>query len=127
MQKILVVEDTKSDQALISGLLKTIPGSEVIAVADGKSAIAWLTANKPPNLIFLDIILPDMTGYDLCREIRTNLGLDTVPIIFCSTKSEEYDKFWALRQGGNAYLTKPYLPNDLVETAKNYLVKPLKP
>lgn len=120
MKKILVVEDSKSDQMLLSGLLRTL-GAEVIAVDNGKAAIAWLKGNEVPDLIFLDIIMPDMTGYDLCRNIRQDLGLDTVPIIFCSTKSEEYDKFWALRQGGNAYVTKPYLPNDLVNTAKEYL------
>ncbi|MGL5033895.1 MAG: response regulator [Microcystaceae cyanobacterium] len=120
MKKILVVEDSKSDQMLISGLLKTL-GAEVITMGNGESAIAWLKANSVPDLIFLDIIMPEMSGYDLCRVIRKDLGLDTVPIVFCSTKSEEYDKFWALRQGGNAYLTKPYLPNDLVNTAKSYL------
>lgn len=118
MKRILVVEDSKSDQLLISGLLKTL-GAEVITVDNGEAALAWLAENPSPDLIFLDIVMPDISGYDLCRTIRTTL--ENVPIVFCSTKNEEYDKFWALRQGGNAYLTKPYSPSDLVKTAKGYL------
>jgi twitching motility two-component system response regulator PilH len=65
--------------------------------------------------------MPEMSGFDVCRKIRTELLLSKVPIVFCSEKNQEYDKFWALRQGGNGYLTKPYSPNDLVKTAKDYL------
>ncbi|MBJ7900038.1 MAG: response regulator [Cyanobacteria bacterium RI_101] len=121
MKRILVVEDSKSEQLLISGLLKTL-GVEVILFENGNLALEWLQNNPVPDLIFLDIIMPDMSGYDLCRKIRTELNLDTVPIVFCSTKGEEYDKFWALRQGGNAYITKPYSPSDLMKTAKDYLL-----
>ncbi len=120
MKKILVVEDSKSEQLLISGLLRTL-GVEVIVLNDGESAMGWLSENPVPDLIFLDIVMPDMSGYDLCRKIRTELNLESVPIVFCSTKNEEYDRFWALRQGGNAYLTKPYNPSDLMKTAKEYL------
>ena len=65
--------------------------------------------------------MPDMNGLELCREIRENLGYTDVPIIFCSNKSEEFDRFWALRQGGNAYLTKPYSPMDFMKTVKEHL------
>jgi twitching motility two-component system response regulator PilH len=94
---------------------------EVVAFDNGEAALVWLEENPSPDLIFLDIVMPDISGYDLCRRIRNKL--ENVPIVFCSTKSEDYDKFWALRQGGNAYLTKPYSPSDLVKTAKNYLTK----
>lgn len=119
MKKVLVVEDTKSEQMLLSGLLKTLE-VEVNVVSSGEAAIAWLAEHPTPDLIFLDIIMPEMSGYDVCRTIRQELKLE-VPIVFCSTKGEDYDKFWALRQGGNAYLTKPYSPGDLVKTAKSYL------
>ncbi len=120
MKTILVVEDSKSDQRLMTGLLKTL-GAEIIVANNGEEALVWLSKNEQPDLIFLDIVMPEMSGFDVCRKIRTELLLSQVPIIFCSEKSQEYDKFWALRQGGNAYLTKPYSPNDLVKTAKDYL------
>jgi twitching motility two-component system response regulator PilH len=120
MKSILIVEDSKSEQRLMMGLLKTL-GAEIFAVNNGEEALDWLVKNKQPDLIFLDIVMPEMSGFDVCRKIRTELLIEKVPIIFCSEKSQEYDKFWALRQGGNAYLTKPYSPSDLVKTAKDYL------
>jgi twitching motility two-component system response regulator PilH len=120
MKSILIVEDSKSEQRLMMGLLKTL-GAEIFAVNNGEEALDWLAKNKQPDLIFLDIVMPEMSGFDVCRKIRTELLIEKVPIIFCSEKSQEYDKFWALRQGGNAYLTKPYSPSDLVKTAKDYL------
>lgn len=120
MKTILIVEDSKSEQRLMSGLLKTL-GAEIFAVDNGEEALDWLAKNQQPDLIFLDIVMPEMSGFDVCRKIRTELLIEKVPIIFCSEKSQEYDKFWALRQGGNAYLTKPYSPSDLVKAAKDYL------
>ena len=120
MKTILIVEDSKSEQLLMAGLLKTL-GAEIFTADNGEEALSWLTKNEQPNLIFLDIVMPEMSGFDVCRKIRTELLIEKVPIIFCSEKSQEYDKFWALRQGGNAYLTKPYSPSDLVKAAKDYL------
>ncbi|MBR8828284.1 MAG: response regulator [Gomphosphaeria aponina SAG 52.96 = DSM 107014] len=120
MKKVLVVEDSKSEQRLMMGLLKAI-GLEVALVENGEAALGWLSENQQPDLILLDIVMPGISGLDLCRKIRQELKLNTVPIVFCSTKDQEYDRFWALRQGGNAYLIKPYSPTDLVKTVQAYL------
>ncbi len=120
MKKILVVDDSKSQQRLVSGLLQSI-GVEVFVVDNGEGALNWLTENGQPDLILMDIVMPDISGLDVCRHIRKELKFKTVPIIFCSQKDQDFDKFWALRQGGNAYLTKPYAPNDLITAVKEYL------
>ena len=120
MKKILVVEDSKSQQLLIAGLLKAI-NVEVVLVDNGQAALGWLAKNKQPDLILMDIVMPDISGFDLCRQIRTELNIATIPIIFCSQKNQEFDRFWALRQGGNDYLTKPFSPKDLVNTVQQYL------
>lgn len=120
MKKALVVDDSKSEQMLVRALLEKMQVT-VNAVDNGAAALSWLKSNDEPDLIFLDIVMPDMNGLDLCREIRENLGYANVPIIFCSNKSQEFDRFWALRQGGNAYLTKPYSPMDFMKTVKEYL------
>lgn len=120
MKKALIVDDSKSEQMLVRALLEKM--KVVVDSADnGAEALSWLKSNDKPDLIFLDIVMPDMNGLDLCREIRENLGYADVPIIFCSNKSQEFDRFWALRQGGNAYLTKPYSPMDFMKTVKEYL------
>lgn len=120
MKKVLVVDDSKSQQILISGLLKSF-GVEIILANNGQSALDWLNANGQPDVILMDIVMPDMSGLDVCRHIRKDLEFKTVPIIFCSTKDQDFDKFWALRQGGNAYITKPYSPSDFMSAVKDYL------
>lgn len=120
MKKALIVDDSKSEQMLARALLEKM--KVVVDSADnGADALSWLKNNDEPDLIFLDIVMPDMNGLDLCRAIRENLGYADVPIIFCSNKSQEFDRFWALRQGGNAYLIKPYSPMDFMKIVKEYL------
>jgi twitching motility two-component system response regulator PilH len=114
MKTILVVEDMSSQQLLISKLL-TNSGFEVVSLNDAETAWTWLNANTNPNLILLDIIMPGQSGLDLCRIIRDREKFKEVPIVFCSSKSQEFDKFWALRQGGNAYITKPFSPKELID------------
>jgi twitching motility two-component system response regulator PilH len=121
MKKILIVDDSKSQQLLASALLKNMEDVEVAIANNGTDALGWLTTNGEPDLILLDIVMPDISGFDLCRQIRTELELKTVPIVFCSEKNQEFDRFWALRQGGNAYIAKPYNPTDLLKTIQDYL------
>lgn len=120
MKKILIVDDSKTQQKLAYGVLQSI-GVEVFIADNGEQALQWLTTNGQPDVILMDIVMPNLSGLDVCRHIRKELNLKTLPIIFCSQKDQDYDKFWALRQGGNAYLTKPYSPNDLINIVKEYL------
>ncbi|MBV5260508.1 response regulator [Synechococcus moorigangaii CMS01] len=120
MKKVLVVDDSKSEQTLVRALLEKM-SLEVSLADSGDEALTWLQNHDQPDLIFLDIVMPGLNGLDLCREIRENLGYQDVPIIFCSNKSQDFDRFWALRQGGNAYLTKPYSPMEFMKTVKEYL------
>ena len=120
MKTVLVVEDSQTDQRLIVALLQQV-GLKVNAADSAESAWLWLTANGQPDLIVLDIVMPGLSGLDLCRQIRANSRLGNIPIIFCSSKAQQFDQFWALRQGGNAYITKPFAPLDLVQTVRNHL------
>ncbi|MGI0483224.1 response regulator [Geminocystis sp. CENA526] len=95
-------------------------GFEVVSITEPAKAMSMFVRQKP-DLILMDIVMPDMSGLDICRHIRKEMNYKAVPIIFLSTKDEDFDKFWALRQGGNAYLTKPYSPTDLINTVKSYL------
>jgi twitching motility two-component system response regulator PilH len=115
MKTILVVEDTQSERQMMSALLNHA-GFKVAVAENAEVAWQWLESNPAPNLILLDIVMPGESGLDLCRKIREKAELKEVPILFCSSKSEEFDRFWALRQGGNEYITKPYVPQQLVDT-----------
>jgi CheY-like chemotaxis protein len=120
MKTVLVVEDSRAEQRLIVALLQQV-GLKVALADSAESALNWLDNNGQPDLIVLDIIMPGLSGLDLCRQIRANPQLENIPIVFCSSKAHDFDRFWALRQGGNAYLSKPFAPTDLVETVCEYL------
>ena len=119
MKRILIVEDTQAERQLISALL-THAGFTVEVTDSAEAAWKWLETNPVPNLILLDIIMPGESGLDLCRKIREHPEWGNIPILFCSSKSEDFDRFWALRQGGNDYITKPFAPQQLVNTVASY-------
>ena len=100
MPIILVVEDAQAERNLISALLDHA-GFTTVAVSSAEDAWNWLENNPIPDLILLDIVMPGDTGLDLCRKIRDTLQWQEVPILFCTSKAEAFDRFWALRQGGN--------------------------
>lgn len=120
MKTVLVVEDCRAEQRLIVSLLKQV-GLNVVLAETAESALKWLAENGRPNVILLDIVMPGLSGLELCRRIRANPLLGGVPIIFCSAKSQEFDQFWALRQGGNGYITKPFMPRDLIQTVCGHI------
>jgi twitching motility two-component system response regulator PilH len=120
MKTVLVVEDTLTDQRLIVALLQQV-GLNVVCVDSAESALQWLAMNQKPDLIVLDIVMPGINGLDLCRQLRANPDFEDISIVFCSSKDQEFDRFWALRQGGDAYIAKPFAPLDLVQTVCSYL------
>ena len=119
-KSILVVEDGHAEQKIVKGLLGHA-GFEVAIASNVDEGWDWLQKNDSPNLIILDIVMPEKSGLELCRMIKEDDNLKEIPIIFCSSKSEEYDQFWALRQGGKAYVVKPYAPKDLLDTVYEHI------
>jgi twitching motility two-component system response regulator PilH len=120
MKTILVVDDCKAEQKLISALLQHA-GYQAIATDSAESALMWLQNNTKPDSIVLDVIMPGIDGLDFCRQLRKMPEFQDIPIVFCSQKHRDLDKFWALRQGGNAYISKPFAPNELVQVVEKYL------
>lgn len=120
MKTILIVEDRQAEQQIAAGLL-TQAGFKVGLCGSAEEAWDWLQTNTLPNLILLDIVMPGQSGLEFCRTLRTQESFASVPVVFCSSKKEEFDKFWALRQGGNAYLAKPYAPKELLELVNQYV------
>lgn len=115
-EKILIVDDEKPINDLIrSYLIKE--GFLPLSAYTGKDALELIKSEKP-HFIILDIMLPDIEGVDLCLEIRKT---NNSPILFLSCKSEEIDKIIALSVGGDDYLTKPFLPGELIARIKAHL------
>ena len=120
MKTILIVEDTHAGRQMSSALLSHA-GFKVAVAENAESAWEWLKNNSVPNLILLDIVMPGESGLDLCRKIREKSEWKNIPILFCSSKAEEFDRFWAMRQGGNEYITKPYVPQKLVDKVTEFV------
>ena len=120
MKTVLVVEDAHAEQLLIAGILAQA-GFEVAIADTAEVAWRWLETHTPPNLILLDVVMPGRSGFELCRMIRANPQLEEVPIVFCTSKNQESDRFWAFRQGGNAYIAKPFAPKQLLDMVYKYI------
>lgn len=115
-EKILIIDDEKPINDLIRSYLMK-EGFIPFSAYTGQEALELIQSEKP-DLIILDIMLPDMEGVDLCLEIRKT---NNSPILFLSCKSEEIDKIIALSVGGDDYLTKPFLPGELIARIKAHL------
>jgi two-component system response regulator RegX3 len=116
MSSVLVVEDEQSLREPLVYILRR-EGFDVLEAADGPSAlIQW--QNNSPDLILLDLMLPGMSGVDVCREIRTQ---STVPIIMVTAKDSEVDKVVGLEIGADDYVVKPYSTRELLARIKAVL------
>ncbi|MCX5793719.1 MAG: response regulator [Elusimicrobia bacterium] len=103
---ILIVDDTPANLVLLSGMLKE-RGYAVRAAVSGELALR-AALNEPPDLVLLDINMPEMNGYEVCRRLKAEGRLKDIPVIFLSALSEPADKVKAFGAGGVDYITKPF-------------------
>ena len=115
---VLVVDDEKDVVEVVSHFLEE-EGYHVDAAYDGEDALE--TAGNDIDLIVLDIMLPGVDGYEVCRKLRSRVETEQIPIIFLSAKTEEEDQIEGLMLGGDDYLTKPVSPQVLVAHVKAVL------
>lgn len=116
MSIILVVEDTLTQAEFITGSLRNAGFTTVLAMNGDEARIK--IGQQKPSAIVLDVVLPNESGFELCRDLKDKPETKDIPIILCSTKSGEMDKFWGMKQGASAYLTKPVDKDELVRTLK---------
>jgi len=112
MAKILVIEDAKTESLVMNKILKSV-GHTVINAENGTDGLS-LTEKEQPDLVLSDIVMPEMDGFQVCRKIKRSPSTKHIPVILISSKSEETDKFWGLKQGACDYLNKPFSEEDLV-------------
>lgn len=120
MATVLVVEDTLSELELISNYLRD-SGYNVILATDAKDA--WNKAVKQkPDAVVTDVVMPGMSGFELCRQLKKDPATQQMPIIICSSKNQEIDRFWGMKQGADVYVTKPFTQDQLVRAVKSVVV-----
>ncbi|MBO33268.1 MAG: two-component system response regulator [Rhodospirillaceae bacterium] len=113
---VLIVEDEPNIVLSLEFLMENA-GYEVRVARDGRSALEEVTSN-PPNIILLDVMLPDQDGFSVCELIRTNPDLQNVRILMLTAKGRDTDREKGLALGADAYITKPFSTRDLVEKVK---------
>ncbi|MFN2333303.1 MAG: PleD family two-component system response regulator [Wenzhouxiangellaceae bacterium] len=107
----MVVDDAEADRINLEQIISD-KGISVISARNGKEALQKACAERP-DMIFLDILMPDMDGFETCRVLRDVEAMKDIPVVIVSSKSNKADRIWAMEQGATAYLTKPYTPADI--------------
>ena len=118
-KRVLIVDDSPTDRQVLLTLLQK-QGYEVTTAVDGEDALEKVAANRPP-LIVLDIILPKMNGYQVLRQLKSTPETRDIKVILVSSKSQESDRFWGLKQGADDYIAKPYPDETLLAAVARYL------
>lgn len=119
MSTVLVVDDSQTVRHMLSALLKK-DGFTVVEASNGLEAKEKIQMNAP-DLVITDLIMPEMNGYELCRWIKRDLSAQKIPVLICTTKDQEFDRHWGLKQGADAYITKPFEPAEMLQTVKQLL------
>lgn len=109
----LIVEDVQTDLMILTNYLENL-GWRVIPAMNGEEALTYLSNNKP-DIVFLDVVLPGRSGFEICRAIKTQTETQKIPVVMCSTKNTDMDRFWGLKQGADLYLTKPVNRHDFID------------
>ena len=112
IQKILLVDDSRTDLHYLADLL-TRRGFFVRTAENGDEAMRRL-GEETPDLILMDVVMPGQNGFQLTRTITRDPRFQNVPVIMCTSKSQETDKVWGLRQGARDYIVKPVDADELV-------------
>lgn len=118
-KEILIVEDQEELRKLECILLSS-RGYLVEGVADGRAALAYLE-NRQPDLVLLDVMLPEVDGFEVCRQIKSNHETRHIPVIMVTAKTSHEDMLRGEEVGANAYLTKPFKSTMIIENIKAFL------
>lgn len=119
MSKVLVVDDLQSELQLISGFLSQ-GGYQVTTAINGADALDKAKAH-PPDVIVTDLVMPDMSGLELCRKLKKSPETANIPVVACTTKDSQVDQSWAKKQGVVAYLIKPCNQKQLLDAVNSVL------
>ncbi len=121
-RKILIVDDEAHLRMLIEQTLEDLQdeGVELLTAGNGEEALETIKTEKP-NLVFLDVMMPKMSGFDVCQAVKKELGMKDVHIVLLTAKGQEFDKHKGQEVGADLYMTKPFDPDALLAKAKAVL------
>lgn len=120
--KILIVDDEAFIRQLLEQTLEELEdeGVELLTADNGEDGLA-LIEEEVPNLVFLDVMMPRMNGFDVCNTVKNELGMSDVYIVMLTAKGQEFDKQRGEEVGADRYMTKPFDPDELLDLAVEIL------
>ena len=119
MARILIVDDSPSQLVGIKRIVEKL-GHQTITAEDGAAGVE-AAKREVPDLILMDVVMPNLNGFQATRSIAKDAKTSHIPIILVTTKNQETDRVWGIRQGAKAYVTKPINEGELVETIQKLL------
>ena len=121
-RRILIVDDEAHIRLLIEQTLEELEdeGVEILTAENGEEALEMIRAEKP-SLVFLDVMLPKMNGFDVCQRVKHELEMRDVYVVMLTAKGQEFDKQRGEEVGANIYMTKPFDPDELLARARTVL------
>ncbi|MDD5285682.1 MAG: response regulator [Desulfuromonadaceae bacterium] len=122
MPKILIVDDEPFIRLLLEQVLEELEdeGVELITADNGETALD-IIRSETPELVFLDVMMPKMNGFDVCNKVKNELGISGVYIVLLTAKGQEFDKQKGADVGADIYMTKPFNPDEVLEKARSIL------
>lgn len=116
VHRALVVDDVAIERERIAGILQQA-GWEVETAVSGVDAVDRARRDRP-NIIFMDIVMPEMDGFEACRRLAEDPRTRAIPVVFVSTKSQRADQLWARMQGGKELIAKPYTASQVLDALR---------
>ena len=112
IKKILVIDDSPTERHVLVEILNK-GGYDIITAESGEEGIEKARAEQP-DLILMDVVMPGLNGYQATRTLTRDVSTKHIPVIVCTSKGQETDKIWGLRQGAHDYMTKPINGDELL-------------
>ena len=113
MARILIVDDSPSQLMGIQRIVEKL-GHETLTAEDGAAGVELAKAELP-DLILMDVVMPNLNGFQATRQLSREASTRDIPVVLVTTKDQDTDRMWGMRQGARAYLTKPFAEADLLD------------
>jgi len=116
VKKVLVVDDSQAEIKLLQSMLQQ-GGYHSVAISD-PTKIEEAIDFERPNVILLDVVMPQRNGFQACRDLKNHESYSNIPVILVTSKSAPSDRYWGEQQGANGFVAKPFTPDELLEVVK---------
>ncbi len=119
MSKIMVIDDSYAELQLIESYLKA--ANHTVVSFPNTEKLEDKITEENPDVIVLDVVLPGRNGFQACRDLKNSDQFKSIPIVLCTAKGQQSDKFWGQQQGANGHVVKPFKPEDLLAAVTRVL------